>query len=354
MFSSEAASVGHGWMSCNVRTSVSDRTVFPSGEVEDGARKASARSSYRRGRRRVLGRFGERCVVTHDAFGEPSGCPYAASRTLALARVEESPALRGVEASSLGPRRAAHRFGGTQATASFSLRRATGTRDDEVQMLQVGKAQESNGRGLPATVGGATDSRVEQGLVAGPGSHLVTARGQRSGGDAVPATREGKALKGRASWGKLAAMHRQVLWRSGNPMNPMVGSGMQQARKALGGATRQGGEKPRRRPVWRTGSPSPKPSSLGTVVGEDSERDVDGGAVLWTTLWKALGHIRWSRAMREASSRVRRPRRRRAAIPSGRPARCRPQICERSHHAWVTRRRSAKAKRAEQAGIEAT
>jgi hypothetical protein len=35
----------------------------------------------------------------------------------------------------------------------------------------------------------------------------------------------------------------------GNAANLMVGSGMQQARGTLGGASRQGGEKPRRRNV---------------------------------------------------------------------------------------------------------
>ena len=52
----------------------------------------------------------------------------------------------------------------------------------------------------------------------------------------------------------LSTDHREVARRGGNTVNPMLGSGMQQAREALGGATRQGGEKPRRRPatsVWQ-------------------------------------------------------------------------------------------------------
>jgi len=100
-----------------------------------------------------------------------------------------------------------------------------------------------------ATACYATDFQVEQGLEAGSGSHPETARGQSMRGDAGRAAWEGKALEGEAPWRTLAVVHRQMTRRSRNPVNPMVGSGMQQARKALGGATRQGGEKPRRRPV---------------------------------------------------------------------------------------------------------
>lgn len=61
--------------------------------------------------------------------------------------------------------------------------------------------------------------------------------------------------------------------------------------RAVGGANRRGGERPRGRNVWVAGNDLPKARRRATceAPGVDTGGDVDGGAVLWKTLKEALG-----------------------------------------------------------------
>jgi hypothetical protein len=95
----------------------------------------------------------------------------------------------------------------------------------------------------------ATDSPAEQGLEAAvPDAGCATARGQGLAVTRARLPREGKALEGEALVRRPRKASRARGARGGrNPVNPMVGSGMQQAHGPQGGATRHGGENPRRR-----------------------------------------------------------------------------------------------------------
>jgi hypothetical protein len=71
-------------------------------------------------------------------------------------------------------------------------------------------------------------------------------------------------------------------------VNPMVGCGMQQARGAVCGVNRQGGEKPRRRNkqgVWQRHAEAERSRS----VGVNAQGDVDGGAVFEEPWRRKLG-----------------------------------------------------------------
>lgn len=121
------------------------------------------------------------------------------------------------------------------------------------QRSKTWKPRRATGPPPPATVGQATDSPAEQGLEVEPPSKVVNGKGAGKCGDARPAAGGGEGSGGRSIGGK--ALECRAATRAtggGNPMNPMVGSGMQQAHDPSGGETRQGGERPRRRNASRS------------------------------------------------------------------------------------------------------
>lgn len=123
-------------------------------------------------------------------------------------------------------------------------REARSEQQATVAWLQVGKPRRASGTRRLATVGCATDSQVEQGLEVGSVSQPMTARGQRPAETHGTAAWEGKALEGGASEGTSRTARAA---EDRNPVNPMVGSRMQQACERIGGANRRGGENPRGR-----------------------------------------------------------------------------------------------------------
>lgn len=98
---------------------------------------------------------------------------------------------------------------------------------EEGNGLDIGKALESN------PPGGANGKKERE--VATPGGWW-----------------RGKSFEGYGAGGncRRAALETESS-SAGNPANPRVGSGMQQARKVHGGASRQSGEKPQRRNAIR-------------------------------------------------------------------------------------------------------
>jgi len=99
-------------------------------------------------------------------------------------------------------------------------------------------------------LGDATDSSVEQGLEVAAGSQPVERRGGNRPAVTLARLRErGRLWRVRHRWESPQPSTARCHGGGGNTVNPMVGSGMQQARAARGGGTRQGGEKPRRRPA---------------------------------------------------------------------------------------------------------
>jgi len=112
------------------------------------------------------------------------------------------------------------------------------------------EAQESHGRRQSGN--GAAAQRTHDGSKASRsvGRQSGNGEGAVACGDVGTARREEELWRAAASVGtpRPPATGR---WcgGGGNPMNPMVGSGMQQARETCGEVNRQGGEKPRRRNV---------------------------------------------------------------------------------------------------------
>jgi hypothetical protein len=135
-----------------------------------------------------------------------------------------------------------------------------------------------------------SDFPAEQGLEVAPPSQDG---GERRGGNGARRRANG-CLEGECSGGhvhrrgRTDRRGRHAASRCRNPVNPMVGCEMQQAREPAGGASRRGGENPRgrnerdgwhRRAEWR---------GFGRDMEWTPASDVDGGADMWT--WKALGY----------------------------------------------------------------
>jgi hypothetical protein len=123
---------------------------------------------------------------------------------------------------------------------------------------------------------GATSSPTDQGLEVEPPLGVVNGRGARRCGNAGSAVAGGHALEGPASVGKVGSCAGMRSPRTRNPVNPRVGSGMQQARNPLGGASRQGGEKPRSRNMLGRWHDS---AEAGATLWERVQWLYDGGAI---------------------------------------------------------------------------
>lgn len=96
---------------------------------------------------------------------------------------------------------------------------------------------------------GATQPRTPRWIKASKSDHprVANGKGARRRGDAGSAVAGGQALEGGTSVRKAGSRASPRVPLARNPANPRVGSGMQQARDPSGGASRQGGEKPRSR-----------------------------------------------------------------------------------------------------------
>ena len=113
--------------------------------------------------------------------------------------------------------------------------------------LQVGKPRRApGGVGRQRQAVQRTPRRIKASKLR-PTSVGKTARGHGTAVTPCRLSTEGKALEGDASVGKWRMAARQRTVSHGNPVDPRIVSGMQQAHDVVGGASRQGGEKPRRR-----------------------------------------------------------------------------------------------------------
>jgi hypothetical protein len=124
----------------------------------------------------------------------------------------------------------------------------------------TGKPRSATGARSRQRGGRATDAGAEQGLEVGPAGMPAHDEGARSGGDVATAAHAGNALEGRHRQGgtrpsgsrRATGCTRHGAGR--NPMNPRVGSRMQQACTRPERASRRGGERPRGRNthgVWQ-------------------------------------------------------------------------------------------------------
>jgi len=117
----------------------------------------------------------------------------------------------------------------------------------------TGKPRRASGTAARQRVDGATDADADQGLEVAAAGMPENDEGARSDGDVTSAAHAGKALEGwhRRGGTRPSEGRRETgCTRHGagrNPMNPMVGSRMQQACDRPGGGSRRGGEKPRGR-----------------------------------------------------------------------------------------------------------
>jgi hypothetical protein len=135
----------------------------------------------------------------------------------------------------------------------------------------------------------------------GNGSQVQRTPDRKEASKVPPAKRRSGNAKGAGTHGDVGARwsggersggpgigdgHAVATSRGSNPMNPRVGSGMQQAREAIGGASCRSGEKPRTAHARRV-APSRRsgPRSVGC-----GHRTLSTEGRTRRTLWKVLGH----------------------------------------------------------------
>lgn len=194
-----------------------------------------------------------------------------------------SPTPTTAQASSDAPPR---RRGGMAATpARFGARRAADAGVVRHTVRAVPSGRGAPGWGSPgeqrvARRGNATRPQRIPERIKAPESIRSSGsendRRARGDGDVDSASREGKALEGRAPVGTDRRRRGHASRPSSNPVNPRVGCGMQQAHGSVGGGSRRGGEEPRGRNASGAAAPG---RSRSNPAGVDSDRGADGGAV---------------------------------------------------------------------------